>query len=270
MDMKNSIAVSACQISASLGFGLHRHAVLRGVDVDVVAGRWLSIVGPNGAGKSTLLKCLAGLLPCSGTVQLLGRDLADWGPLQRARHLSWLGQGGAGAGLGGDGADDLTAYDVTMLGRLPHQRWLSAPSDADHAAVERALRRTQAWDWACTPLGELSGGERQRVLLARALAVDADVLLMDEPLANLDPPHQADWLLLVRELVSGGKTVVSVLHEITTALAADEVLVLSHGRVHHHGPSGDADTHRALEVVFENRIGIYRLMDQWVSLPKLN
>ena len=262
--MANSIAVNAIQISASLGSGSKKHAVLHGVSVAVPAGRWLSIVGPNGAGKSTLLKCLAGLLPCSGTVQLLGQDLHTWGPRERARRLSWLGQGGAGA----DGADDLTAYDVTMLGRLPHQSWLAPPTDADHAAVERALRQTQAWDWANTPLGELSGGERQRVLLARALAVEADVLLMDEPLANLDPPHQADWLLLVRQLVASGKTVVSVLHEISTALAADEVLVLHQGRVQHCGPSGDAATHSALKAVFENRIGIYRLMDKWFVLPK--
>lgn len=244
--------------------------MLHGVSVAVPTRRWLSIVGPNGAGKSTLLKCLAGLLPHSGTVQLLGQHLHAWGPRDRARRLSWLGQGGAGAGPGSDGADDLTAYDVTMLGRLPHQGWLSPPTDADHAAVERALRQTQAWGWAGTPLGELSGGERQRVLLARALAVEADVLLMDEPLANLDPPHQADWLLLVRQLVASGKTVVSVLHEITAALAADDVLVLHQGHVVHCGPSGDAATHQALEAVFEHRIGIHRLMDQWVSLPKLN
>lgn len=265
-EVSKLIAIDARNVSASLGSGSHTQPVLHSVSVSVQAGRWLSVVGPNGAGKSTLLKCLGGLLPCSGSVHLLGRDLHAWAPKERARRLSWLGQGGAGA----DGADDLTAYDVTMLGRLPHQGWLSPPTDADHAAVERALRQTQAWDWACTPLGELSGGERQRVLLARALAVEADVLLMDEPLANLDPPHQADWLQLVRQLVADGKTVVSVLHEISTALAADDVLVMSQGRVQHCGTSDDAATHRALEAVFENRIGIHRLMNQWVSLPKLN
>ena len=266
MRMAKPVAISAHHISASLGSRKSQHPVLHGVSLAVPTGRWLSIVGPNGAGKSTLLKCLGGLLPCEGSVQLLGRELHAWGHKERAKHLSWLGQGGAGA----DGADDLTAYDVTMLGRLPHQSWLSPPSDDDHAAVEHALRQTQAWGWACTPLGELSGGERQRVLLARALAVNADVLLMDEPLANLDPPHQADWLLLVRQLVASGKTVVSVLHEITTALAADDVLVLHQGRLLHCGPSGDAATHRALEAVFEHRIGVHRLMNQWVALPKLN
>jgi iron complex transport system ATP-binding protein len=154
-----------------------------------------------------------------------------------------------------------------MLGRLPHQAWLAPPSAADHAAVERALRATQAWDWRDRPLGQLSGGERQRVLLARALAVEAEVLLMDEPLANLDPPHQADWLAVVRALVARGSTVVSVLHEISMALHADDLLVMAWGRVTHHGASGDTATHAALMEVFEHRIAIHAMNGQWVALP---
>ncbi|MFZ2389736.1 MAG: ATP-binding cassette domain-containing protein, partial [Polaromonas sp.] len=136
-------------------------------------------------------------------------------------------------------------------------------------AVERALRATQAWDWRGRPLGHLSGGERQRVLLARALAVEAEVLLMDEPLANLDPPHQTDWLLMVRELVASGKTVVSVLHEISFALQADELVVMNHGRITHQGACSDAGTHRALEDVFDHRIAVHHLAGQWIALPKI-
>ena len=154
-----------------------------------------------------------------------------------------------------------------MLGRLPHQAWLAAPSAADHAAVELALRATQAWDWRGRTLGQLSGGERQRVLLARALAVQAQVLLMDEPLANLDPPHQADWLAVVRTLIAEGKTVVSVLHEISMALHADQMVIMAHGRVTHQGDCADPLTHRALEAVFDRRITIHALGDQWVALP---
>ena len=258
----NSIAIDARNISASLGYGAQKTEILHGIDLQLSAGRWTSIVGPNGAGKSTLLRALAGLLPCKGEVLLHGRSLLALGARERACQLSWLGQNEVAA-------DDLTVYDVAMLGRLPHQPWLAAPSARDRVVVEEALRCTQAWDWRERPLGQLSGGERQRVLLARALAVQADVLLMDEPLANLDPPHQADWLSLARALAGKGKTVVSVLHEISFALHADELVVMAQGRVTHQGACGDAATHQALEEVFDHRIAVHKLAGQWVALPKV-
>ena len=255
----NKIAFQAVNTSARLG----NVEVLHGISLSLPAGRWTSIVGPNGAGKSTLLKVLAGLLPHTGSVALLGQPLQAIPAKRRAQQLSWLGQNEASA-------DDLTAYDVAMLGRLPHQAWLAPPSAADHAAVESALRTTHAWDWRGRSLGELSGGERQRVLLARALAGGADVLLMDEPLANLDPPHQTDWLLLVRSLVASGKTVVSVLHEISFALQADGLVVMAQGRVTHQGSCGDAATHRALEAVFDHRIAVHSLAGQYLAIPNID
>lgn len=248
-------ALNAEGIGARLG----RNQVLQGLDLQIEAGRWTSIVGPNGAGKSTLLKVLAGLLSHSGVVHLQGRPMTAWPARRRAQQLAWLGQS---EGVG----DDLTVWDVALLGRLPHKAWLSKPSAKDYAEVERALRQTQAWDWRERTLGELSGGERQRVLLARALSVKAAVLLMDEPLINLDPPHQADWLQIVRTLVAEGTTVVSVLHEITMALHADSVVVMAGGRICHQGPSASPDCHRALEQVFDKRIAIHAVSGQWVSL----
>ena len=254
----NKIALQADKISANLSNTL----VLHNISVQFAAGRWISIVGPYGAGKSTLLKVLAGVLPHEGRVHLFGEVMSHFAPRERAKKLAWLGQNEASA-------DDLTVFDVTMLGRLPHQAWLAAPNQADLAAVEQALRSTQAWDWRGRALGLLSGGERQRVLLARALAVQADVLLMDEPLANLDPPHQSDWLALVRQLVLEGKTVVSVLHETTMALQADDMLIVAAGRVTHFGTTADVTTHRALEHVFENRVAIKLIENMLVSLPKM-
>jgi iron complex transport system ATP-binding protein len=234
--------------------------VLHGVQVSFAAGRWTSVVGPNGAGKSTLLKVLAGLLAGSGQVVLLGRPLQQVPARLRAQQLAWLGQSESVA-------DDLSVHDVVMLGRLPHRPWLGGPAAEDLAAVERALRATQAWDWRARTLGQLAGGERQRVLLARALAVEAQVLLMDEPLANLDPPHQADWLMLVRGLVAQGRTVVSVLHEITMALHADDMLILQRGRVCHFGACSAVATHAALQEVFEQRITVHSIQGQWFALP---
>ena len=253
-----TFALSARGIGARLG----ATQVLHGLDLDIEAARWTSIVGPNGAGKSTLLKVLAGLLAHEGVVHLHGRRLAAWPARQRAQQLAWLGQNE----LAGD---DLTGWDVALLGRLPHQAWLGRPSAGDWAAVEHALRATQAWDWRERTLGQLSGGERQRVLLARALSVQATVLLMDEPLANLDPPHQADWLHIVRGLVAQGTTVVSVLHEISMALQADTLVVMAQGRITHQGACAHPASHRALEQVFDGRIAVHAVADQWVALPRI-
>ncbi|MDR2853406.1 MAG: ABC transporter ATP-binding protein [Burkholderiaceae bacterium] len=243
--------------------------IVRAEALSLRAGAWTAITGPNGAGKTTLLKALASLLPdqssgglrnqVEGEIQLDGRAIERWPARARARRLAWLGQNESGA-------EDLCARDVVMLGRLPHQGWLGAPSAADRSAVECAMRRTQSWDWRERTLGSLSGGERQRVLLARALAVQAPLLLMDEPLTSLDAPHQADWLHTVRELVAAGATVVSVLHELNVALQADEIVVLHEGRLTHHGPGGDARTHAALCEAFAQRIDIRALDGQWVVL----
>jgi iron complex transport system ATP-binding protein len=253
------VAICTLSVSAKLG-GVE---VLHSVNANFSKGLWTAVVGPNGAGKSTLLKVLAGLLPYSGQVKLLGLDVTSLPARSRAQRIAWLGQSEGGA-------EDLTVHDVAMLGRLPHQGWLAAPSPADHAAVEQALRATQAWDWRARALGALSGGERQRVLLARLLAVQADVLLMDEPLANLDPPHQTDWLHTVRGLVAQGTTVVSVLHEVSVALQADHMLILANGQVKHHGTCADPITQRALEAVFDNRINVRSVDGMRVALPAMH
>ena len=257
--MPGSTAPTALK-SRRLEVSLAGRPVLHGLDLDIAAGEWTSIIGPNGAGKSTLLKALAGLLPVAGHIELLGQPLYSLPARTRALQMAWLGQNESTG-------DDLKVWDVAMLGRLPHQSWLSAYSPEDHAAVEQALRCTQAWEWRERALGQLSAGERQRVLLARALAVQAQVLLMDEPLANLDPPHQADWLQLVRSLVAQGRTVVSVLHEITMALHADTMVVMAQGRITHHGPCADMQTHCAVERVFDHRLAIHALAGQWVAIP---
>jgi iron complex transport system ATP-binding protein len=252
----HTLAIQVQHLSADIG----STAVLHSIDLDIRQGQWCAIVGPNGAGKSTLLKALAGLHAYQGQVQVLGQNLRQLPARQRAQQLAWMGQNQSGA-------DDLTVYDVTMLGRLPYQGWLAAPSQADHAAVRKALHTTHAWDWRERALGTLSGGERQRVLLARLLAVQAQVLLMDEPLANLDPPHQTDWLHTVRGLVAQGKTVVSVLHEISFALQADTLLILAQGKIQHHGACAHPATHRALEAVFDHRIAVHTVDGMHVALP---
>jgi iron complex transport system ATP-binding protein len=251
----SALEADLCQVA------IGTRTILQPVSLRIPAGRWSAVVGPNGAGKSTLLRVLGGLLACSGEVRLLGRALGHWRPRERARHLAWLGQAEASP-------SELLAWDVVMLGRLPHRDWLAAPSSADRAVVERCLRTMESWKLRDRRLGELSGGERQRVLLARLLAVEADVLLMDEPLAHLDPPHQSLWLTTVRKLVAGGTTVVSVLHELNMALQAEDLIVVQNGTVVHQGPCADSAAHLAVEAVFDHRVRVHPVGDRWIALPR--
>ena len=253
----SKVALQARGLRAELG-GVE---VLHGIDLTLPAGRWTAVVGPNGAGKTTLLKCVANLLPFQGEIEVLGRNAKALPARERGRLLSWLGQDQTPT-------SDLSATQVVMLGRLPHQPWLGAPTAIDHAQVELAMRQTQCWPWRERSIASLSSGERQRVLLARALAVQAPVLLMDEPLNNLDAPHQGDWLALVRALTAQGTTVVSVLHELSIALQADDLAVIGAGQLLHHGPSTSESTHAALLQVFDHRIALHPLAGRWVAMPR--
>lgn len=234
--------------------------VLHAVDVDVPAAGWTCIVGPNGAGKTTLLKVLAGLMPHQGEVSLFNRALTDYPARERAQQLAWLSQHDVAA-------DDVSVYDLVMLGRLPHQHGWGGASAHDHAVVEQCLHTLTLSEWRERQLGSLSGGERQRVLLARALAVQAPVLLMDEPIANVDIPHQADWLQTVKQLTQQQTTVISVLHDLNLAMRADHVLLMHQGRLVIQASPDDPLLHQALTDVFERRMLIHRVADQWVVLP---
>ena len=235
--------------------------VLNDLSLDLGLG-WTAIVGPNGAGKSTLLRTLAGLLPpTSGSVWLAGRALGDWSARERGQHMAWLAQQGEAMG-------ELSVREVVALGRLPHLGLLAAPDASDEAIVDAALVATECDAWPQRRLHELSGGERQRALLARVLAVQAPVLLLDEPTTHLDPPHQVALVRLLRRLARD-HTVVSVLHDLPLALCADRVVVLQAGRVRIAGAHDDPAVHAALVDVFERAIRIERSSSRFVALPDL-
>ena len=238
-----------------------------GVSLSLQAGQWAAIVGPNGAGKSTLLTLLAGLhAPDSGQVHLQGRPMATLPARERARSLAWLSQQGEAEG-------DIAARDVVRLGRLPRHGLFGAPDAADEAAVDRALAETEATAFAARRLNELSGGERQRVLLARALAVEAPVLLLDEPTTHLDAPHQRALLRSLAARAQAGAAVAAVLHDLTLALAADRVLVMARGRLVADGPPADAALQAALVQVFDDSFSIEAVATvhgrRWVAVPTL-
>lgn len=248
-----------------LQLGLQR--AVDGVSLALHAGQWAAIVGPNGAGKSTLLSLLAGLRrPDAGRVQLQGRDLATLPVRERARALAWLSQQGEAEG-------DIAAHDVVRLGRLPRHGLFGAPDAADEAAVAQALAETEATAFAARRLNELSGGERQRVLLARALAVQAPVLLLDEPTTHLDAPHQRALVRGLAARARAGAAVAAVLHDLTLALAADRVLVMQRGRLVADGAPADAALRQALVQVFDQAFSIEAVPQaggtRWAVLPHL-
>ncbi|HVT10044.1 MAG TPA: ABC transporter ATP-binding protein [Polyangia bacterium] len=252
-------ALRATGIRVSLG----GQRVLDGVSVDVHPG-WTAIVGPNGAGKSTLLRVLAGLLaPDAGEVRLGDTAIASCAPRERARQIAWLTQQGTTTG-------DLTAREIVMLGRLPHLGVVGSPGAADEAAVDRAMEEAECAAWRDRRPQQLSGGEQQRVLLARALAVEAPLLLLDEPTSHLDPPHQAALARLFRRRAAGGTTVVSVLHDLSLALVADRLILLERGRVRAEGATDAPALHAELIDAFEGAIRIERLGGRWIAFPHLD
>jgi iron complex transport system ATP-binding protein len=226
--------------------------VLRGITLRLGAG-WTALVGPNGAGKSTLLRALAGLQPlAAGEVHLNGRALQAWTPGERARQLAWLAQQGEVTG-------ELTVRETVELGRIARLGLLGTPGPADAAVVTQALATTESSAWAERRLHGLSGGERQRVLLARVLATEAPLLLLDEPTTHLDAPHQRLLARLFRRLAHDGgrpRAVLTVLHDLPIALRADRLLVLDAGRLQADGAPSDPAVQAALVRVFGQAIRI--------------
>jgi iron complex transport system ATP-binding protein len=178
-------------------------------------GELVALVGPNGAGKSTLLRAIAGLLNHGGTVAWRGQALARLDRRERARTIAYLPQNPPVHW-------PLLARELVDLARLPHRAYGARPSADDAAAVTAAMRETDSLVLAERGIGQLSAGERARVLLARALAVQAPVLLVDEPIAMLDPYHQLDVMNVLRSYAkgndeSGPRLVVAVLHDLGLA-----------------------------------------------------
>ncbi|MBI3436842.1 MAG: ABC transporter ATP-binding protein [Proteobacteria bacterium] len=209
-------AIEAVQISARFS----SRTVFHSVEFSLQRGELVGVIGPNGAGKSTLLRILANLRqPDSGQVQFFGRAARDWKPRDLARRIAYLAQDGPVHWPMNVGA-------LVSLGRLPHRRFFSGESNADRAAIERAQAATDITTLRHRTMREISAGERMRVLLARALAVDASVLLADEPVAALDPQHQLAAMELLRTLARHDRGVIVVLHDLSLASRFCDRLVL--------------------------------------------
>jgi iron complex transport system ATP-binding protein len=225
--------------------------VLNDVSLSLPSAQLVALVGPNGAGKTTLLRALAGLVPSTGTVEVGGDRLSSLSLRERAKRFGYLPQGHLVHW-------PLPAKDVVALGRYPHGATDPARLSArDEEAVLRAMQATNVVEFAERPITELSGGERSRVALARVLAVEAPIVLADEPTASLDPRYQIDVMINLRGAADRGVLVVVVTHDLGLAARfADTVLVLSAGRLVAQGKPTQALSEQIMADVF--RISAYR------------
>ena len=199
--------------------------VLRGVDLALAPGEALALVGPNAAGKSTLVRALAGLLaPAGGEVRLEGRPLASWPGPAAARRIALVA-------AEDEAPDRLTVVDRVSLGRYPHRGPIAPFTDSDHAAVARALQLAEIEHLARRPLGTLSAGERQLALVARGLAQEPSVLLLDEPASHLDVRHQLHLFRVLDEVRESGVAVLAVVHDLQRAAWAPRMALLDAGRI---------------------------------------
>ena len=245
------MTVSAFLAARGLSVTLAGRLVLNDVSLALSSGHLVALVGPNGAGKTTLLRALAGLVPSEGAIEVGGAALSSLTLRERARRFAYLPQGHIVHW-------PLPARDIVALGRYPHGTTDPArltPKDTE--AVLRAMQATDVVEFSERRVTELSGGERSRVALARVLAVEAPVILADEPTASLDPRHQFDVMKSLRASADKGVLVIVVTHDLGLAARfADTVLVLSDGRLVSQGAPAEALSEKIMGDVF--RISAYR------------
>jgi len=234
-----------------LAVDLDRTPILHGVSCSAGSGGWLALIGPNGAGKTTLLRAVAGLLPHRGEVLLGGDGAGSLSGRDRARLIAYVPQEPVLP-------PDMTVAEYVLLGRTPYVSYLGGPGRSDREAAERAASRLGVYVFAGRRLASLSGGERKRVVLARALAQDPRVLLLDEPTSSLDIGHQQQVLDLVDELRrTGGLTVLSTLHDLTTAgQYADRLVLLHQGRIEAAGPAASVLTEDRIARVYAAHVAV--------------
>ena len=233
-----------------LRFAYGPRPVLDDVSFAIGPGELVGVIGPNGAGKTTLVRLLAGVLsPIGGSVRLAGRPLSEYRRREVARRLAVVPQ---------DAHVDFpfTALEVVLMGRAAHLPPLGFPRARDLTVARAAMQRLEVAHIEDRPLDRVSGGERQRVLLARALAQEPDVLLLDEPTTHLDLRHQAGIHDVLGELSrSRGTAVLSVLHDLNlAAMYCDRLLLLAGGRLVRDGTPGDVLTAEALGSAYRTRV----------------
>ncbi len=224
----------------ALSVNLGRRRVIDGVSLDIAPGEFVGLIGPNGAGKSTLMRAALGLIPAGGDIRLGGVAITDLGPVARAERAAWLPQGREIAWA-------MPVAALVALGRIAHR----ARPEADRTAIARAMERMDVAGFADRPATELSGGEQARVLIARALAQEAPLMLADEPAAGLDPAHQLDLMATFSGLAREGSGVLASMHDLGLAVRwCDRLVLMAGGRIVADGPPAAVVTAGNLSQVY--------------------
>jgi iron complex transport system ATP-binding protein len=236
----------------ALHAGYPNRPVLRGVDVDCARGELVAIPGPNGCGKTTLLRVLSGVLSYrEGSATLDGAEVRTMPPAALARRVGVVAQTAVLP-------DRFSAFELALMGRTPHLRLLQSESRRDIDAVREAMERADCWHLRDRFVDELSGGERQRVVIARALAQQPELLLLDEPTSHLDIQHQVEVFELALRLCREQRlAVVASVHDLTLASTfADRVALMADGRIVADGPAAEVLREEAIEQVYGTAVRV--------------
>lgn len=212
----------------NVGFTYSSRPALKDVTFEVDGGEVVAVVGPNGSGKSTLLRCINNILePDTGSILIEGDDTSDLGRREVAKRFGYVPQQQSGG-------FPTTVFDTILMGRKPHIDW--KPTEEDLEIVEDVIERMELGDLAMRDINELSGGQQQKVVMARALAQEPSVLLLDEPTSNLDLKHQLQVLDVAKAQTEHGVSVFLVIHDLNLAVRySDKILLLDEGEVHAAG-----------------------------------
>ncbi len=229
----------------NLHFSYGKKEVLKGLNFSVGESTVIGIIGSNGSGKTTLLKNISGYLkPTFGNIFIEDRNIRELSIKEKARYISYVPQ---------DIRCDFqfTCYDIVMMGRMPFLRRFQPERKEDKDIVRKCMEMTNTWQFRDTMINQLSGGEKQRVYIARALAQEPKILLMDEPISHLDIKYQIEILSFVRELAKQGILVIAVLHDINLACQfCNEILIMKDGRIMDLGRPNKVITPRSIKSAF--------------------
>lgn len=231
----------------NLTFAYDNRVIFNDLSVSFPQGGFCSILGPNGSGKTTLLKCIVGLLqPSGGTIMLEGKPMGEYKMMELARKIAYVPQYQ-------DIVFDISVFDYVMLGRNPYQTPWEMQRAEDKEIVEAMLQKCNVWHYRDTLIQSLSGGERQRVMIARAMAQQTGIMLLDEPLSNIDVTHKFEIMDILQELnEERNVTVLIILHDLPIAKAySKEILLLKEGKMLHFGDKSAVLTEENIRSCFD-------------------